>query len=138
MKKGGSSEGFTLIEVLIALTLLSIAVTFIVQLFSSNLRSLGSADSYVTAVKRAEFRMKELLDADVMEEGSWTETTDDGYRMDIAVSGTLTERTDYIYLKLMRIDLSIFWRNGPKEKKWTLRTLKALSKAIPGQVVAQK
>jgi general secretion pathway protein I len=131
MKTADRNRGFTLIEVLIALTLLSITVTLVIQLFSSSLRSTGSADEYVTAVKRAELRMKELLDADTLDEGSWTETTDEGYQMKIAVSGTLKERTDYLYVKLMRIDLSVLWKNGSKEKVWTLHTLKAIGKSLP-------
>jgi len=126
-----SKRGFTLIEVLVALSLISITITLVVQLFSSSLRSMGSTDAYVAAVKKAEFRMKELLDADVLKEGTWSETTDEGYHMKIAVSDTLTERPDYPYLKLMRIDLSVSWKNGPGEKTWTIRTLKAMGKSAP-------
>lgn len=128
-----NDKAFTLIEVLVALTLLSITVTLVVQLFSSSLRAMGSTDDYVMAVKRAEFRMKELTDADLLEEGSWTETTDEGYRMKIDVSDTLKERTDYLYLKLMRIDLTVQWKSGLKERTWTLHTMKTMSKNVSDQ-----
>ncbi len=134
---GSSNKGFTLIEVLVALTLLSITVTLVVQLFSASLRSTGSTDDYATAIEEADLRMKEILDTDVLEAGSWTETTNEGYTMKVTISDTLKERTDYLYLKLMQVDLSVLWKNGSKERTWTLRTLKAVVKNVSGQVEAQ-
>jgi general secretion pathway protein I len=134
MKKVGN-KGFSLIEVLIALTLLSVTVTVVLQLFSSNLRLIGSSEDYLAAVNKAEFRVREILDSDAIEEGSWTETMDNRYKMTIKITDTLKERTDYLYLRLLRVDLSVLWKSGLKEKRWTMSTLKTVNRTTPGRSV---
>ncbi|MBU4035808.1 MAG: type II secretion system GspH family protein, partial [Proteobacteria bacterium] len=91
MQKSG---GFTLLEVLVALAITGIAVTYIIQLFSVNLQSISSSGNHVNATLQAEARMRQILDDDMLEKQSFTEITDDGYRMDIAVSEVMPERTE--------------------------------------------
>jgi len=49
-----AEKGFTLIEVLVAVALLGIAVTVVIQLFSANLRAIASSEDYIYASARAE------------------------------------------------------------------------------------
>ena len=48
-----AARGFTLIEILAALTLIGIAVVYLVQLFSANLRTVGTSRDYMEALTRA-------------------------------------------------------------------------------------
>jgi len=122
------AQGFTLMEVLVALAILGIAVTIILQLFSVNLGSISASGGYVDAVMQAESRMRQVLDDELSDEKSWSETTDDGYRMDITVTETLTERTEDLKVKLMEVGLTVHWQQGGKEKKLTIRTFKVADK----------
>ncbi len=124
-----NQKGFTLLEVLVALAILGIAVTYILQLFSANLRTISLSKDYVAAAMQAEARMRQVLDDDQLNEQSWSEVTSEGYRMDLAVSNVLADRTDNLTVKLLAIDLTIHWQKGTKEKSLTLRTVKLANKA---------
>ena len=62
---------------------------------------------------------------------TWSEETEDGYRMDIAVSEVMKPRTDSLPVKLMEVELTIRWSEGLKEKSLRLKTMKMIDKAAP-------
>lgn len=124
------SKGFTLLEVLVALAILGIAITVVLQLFSANLRSIAASEDYISAVTTAEARLRDILDDEELSEKSWSETTSDGYRMDVTVSDALTERTDNLQVKALIIDLTIRWVKGVKENSINLKTMKSVEKKV--------
>ncbi|GAB4420300.1 MAG: hypothetical protein OHK0032_16020 [Thermodesulfovibrionales bacterium] len=126
LKRGG----FTLLEVLVALAILGIAITVVLQLFSANLRAVSTSEDYVSAAMKAEAKMREILDDEKLTERSWSETTDDGYRIDVSVSDTSKERTENLLVRLLEIDLTLRWIKGTKERSLTLRTVKVVNKQI--------
>ena len=117
-------EGFTLLEVLVSLAIMAIAVVVLFQVFSANLRAIGASADYVSASVRAEARMREILDNAKLAEGAWSETTAEGYGMDIVVAETLNQRTELLPVRLLDVSLTIRWKRGLKEKSMTLRTVK--------------
>ncbi|MCX8030063.1 MAG: prepilin-type N-terminal cleavage/methylation domain-containing protein [Thermodesulfovibrionales bacterium] len=121
-------KGFTLIEVIVALSILGIAVTVILQVFSSNLKSLSRSEDYVKSLVVAEAKLKELILQEDLEEKQWTETSPLGYRFDILINEVLKERTETLQFRLLEIQLTIRWMWGNKEKYHTLKTLKAIPK----------
>jgi prepilin-type N-terminal cleavage/methylation domain-containing protein len=125
-----SRKGFTLLEVLVAIALLGIAVTVVLQLFSANLRAIATSGDYVSASIKAEAKMREILDDDKLSEKSWSETTDDGYRLDVSINDVLKARTENLQVRLLEIDLIIHWTKGTKDRSLTLRTLKMLEKEV--------
>jgi len=122
------SPGFTLLEILVSLSIVAIAVTVVLQLFSADLRALSASEDYLAAVTKAEARMREVLDDEDLKETSWSEVTPDGYRMDVTMSEVLKERTDNLQVKLLEVGLTVRWVNGTKQKTLTLRTMKVLNK----------
>jgi prepilin-type N-terminal cleavage/methylation domain-containing protein len=124
------SGGFTLLEVLVATVILAIAVAVILQLFSANLRAISLSGDYVSAATKAESRMREILDDDKLSEKSFSEVTDDGYRIDVSITDTLKDRTENLQVKLLQIDLTLRWVKGSKEKSLTLRTMKIMKKEV--------
>ncbi len=123
-------EGFTLLEVLVALALLSIALVVILQLFSANMRGIGASDSYAKAVMAAESKMREVLDDDSIHEKTWSETTDDGYRIDGSIAGTEEKRTENLPVELLDITLTVHWTDGTKERAISLKTMKLIPKKV--------
>jgi prepilin-type N-terminal cleavage/methylation domain-containing protein len=122
--------GFTLLEVLVAMAILAIAVTVVFQLFSANLRSIAASEDYVKAAVRAELKMREILNDDKLTEKSFSEATDDGYRMDVSIIEAVKERTENLHVRLLQIDLTVRWIKGPKERALKLRTMKVIKKEI--------
>ena len=125
-----SHKGFTLLEVLVAIALLGIAVTVVLQLFSANLRAIATSGDYISAATKAEAKMREILDDDELSEKSWSETTDDGYRLDVSINEVLKARTENLQVRLLEIDLIIHWTRETKEKSLTLRTMKMVKKEV--------
>ncbi len=123
-------KGFTLLEVLVALAILGIAVTVVFQLFSANLRALSASEDYVSASLQGAAKMRALLDDKDLDEKSWTEISPEGYRLDIAVKESLTERTELLPVKLLDIALTIQWTKGKRTRSMTFETLKLVKKEI--------
>jgi general secretion pathway protein I len=125
-----AEKGFTLIEVLVAVALLGIAVTVVIQLFSANLRAIASSEDYIYASAKAEAKMREILDNDELSETSFSEITDDGYRMDVSIAEVLQDRTENLQVRLLEVVLAVYWTSGTRERSMTLRTMKVLEKEI--------
>jgi len=122
--------GFTLLEVLVAIAVLGIAVTLVLQLFSTDMRAIVASEDYVSAAAKAQAKMREVLDDDALTEKSSSEATDDGYRMDVSVTSVAKERTENLPVDLLDISLTVRWMNNAKERSLTLRTLKAVPKKV--------
>jgi prepilin-type N-terminal cleavage/methylation domain-containing protein len=122
--------GFTLLEILVAIAILGIAVTVVLQLFSADLRAISASGDYVAASTKADAKMRELLADDKLSEKSFSEITDDGYIMDISITDALKDRTENLQVRLLEIDLTIHWASGTKDKSLTMRTLKVVEKEI--------
>lgn len=125
-----TKAGFTLLEVLVAMALLSIALVSIIQLFSINLRSIATSEDLAKAVMRAEATMRDVLDDEDIAEKSSSETTPDGYRVDVAITKAEEKRTENLPLELLQISLTVHWKDGVKERTLTLKTMKAVTKKI--------
>ena len=125
-----SAKGFTLLEVLVAVALLGIAITVVLQLFSADLKAIAASEEYVSATARAEAKMREVQDNDTLSEGTTSEMTNDGYRLDVSVASTLQERTDTLQVMLMDILVTVRWTKGTKERSLSLRTMKLVNKQI--------
>ena len=85
-RTGLCNKGFTLLEVLVALAIMAIATTLVMQLFSADLRAIARAGDVTSASVRGDSRIREILAEPSLEEKTWSEETQDGYRMDIAIS----------------------------------------------------
>ncbi len=142
MSRGGSNErykklrpltgtsGFTLLEVLVALALLGIAVTAILQLFSANLKSISASEEYVAGSLEAQSKMREVLDSQEFSERSWNGITNNGYRFQVSVSDTLPERVENLPVKLVVVEVKVYWARGAGEKSLTLKTMKMVEKPV--------
>lgn len=123
-------EGFTLLEILVALAILGIAIAVVLQLFSANLRAISASEDYVAAVTKAESKMREVLDDEKLEEKTWKEVTEDGYSVEVTISRALEERTEKLQMRLLEVNLILRWSMGLKEKSLNLKTLKVVNKQV--------
>ncbi|PKN19145.1 MAG: hypothetical protein CVU71_10240 [Deltaproteobacteria bacterium HGW-Deltaproteobacteria-6] len=128
MMKRMGAKGFTLLEILVALAVLAIAVTMVIQLFSANLKTAAVSRDMTQAVARADTRIKNILSNGALTERTWTENTEDGYRFDVSISEILKDRTDNLPVKLMEVMLTTRWVSGMKEKKFSLKSVKMVEK----------
>ena len=131
MRKRPEAEGFTLLEVLVSLAVMAIATTLVMQLFSANLRAVVRSGDMTSAIIKGEYRLREILAEPFLTEKAWNEVTDDGYRIDVAVSEAMREKTDKLPVNLMEIVLTVHWIDGLREKSLRLKTMKVVDKKAP-------
>jgi prepilin-type N-terminal cleavage/methylation domain-containing protein len=132
------ARGFTLIEIMVALTVMGFAVVSLVQLFAANLRMIDTSRDYMAALTRAETLMREIVESDKIEENSWKDSSDQGYRIEVTVSETHGERTEQLPIKLLRIEVVFSWEKALRKKSLTLRTLKIVGRTDNRRVAQLK
>jgi type II secretion system protein I len=128
LRMRANTSGFTLIEVLVALTIMAFAVVYLVNLMSSNLRLISTSGDYMDALVQAESKMREIVSRNKLEETSWREETDEGYQVDVSISEALKERSENLPMKLLRIEMNFSWQKALRKKTLTLTTLKMVNK----------
>jgi len=74
--------------------------------------------------------MREILDDASLAETSLSETTGDGYRIDVSITDALPERTETLPVKLLEISLTVHWTKGLKERSLNLKTMKVVKKEV--------
>lgn len=125
-----ADRGFTLLEVLVAMVLLSVALAAIFELFSANLKVIAKTDDITNAVIMAESKMRDILAEETLAERSSTEAAGNGYRIDTVVISTANERTQNLQVKLYEINLTVFWTKDSKERTFHLKSMKMVNKQI--------
>jgi general secretion pathway protein I len=125
--------GFTLIEVVVAIAILGIALTVIIELFAGGLRLARTSQEYTKAVNYANTKMEEVASRQTLEEGTTEGEFDEIYHWRV----TLNEVKDLLPgekpwevkppIQLFQIKVDISWKPGSKERSVgteTYRTMK--------------
>jgi prepilin-type N-terminal cleavage/methylation domain-containing protein len=128
-------DGFTLLEILVAIALLAIVLTLVFELFSGSLRNIRASEDYLKAVWEGEVRLRRVLNDDNLQAGDFAEVTANGYRIETTISEVMKEKTDSLPYRAMEIDLAVKWNTGSKEKVTHLRTVKLVNKTQQGGTV---
>ena len=125
--------GFTLMETLVAMMLLSISLVVVLQLFSGGLKSGKLADDYTRAVFFAREKMEDFLLKTNLEEGSYEGKFDDVYGWKVEV--TLVEEEEKLGetakpppVDLYNVSVSVVWMSGEREKSYRIDTLQIAEK----------
>ncbi len=79
------SRGFTLLEVLVAFTILAVGLVALLRAFSSGLRGLDAAEAASIAVQHARSKMAEVGSAIRLEPGVEEGEFEDGFRWRITI-----------------------------------------------------
>jgi Tfp pilus assembly protein PilV len=119
--------GFTVLEILVSLIIISVAVVSIIQLTSMNLRNLAKSGDEVNAVLLANSKMRTILEMDKMDDKSWKETDEQGNTYEISISEIRNKRTENLPVKLEEITLTLHYLIAQKDREVTLRTEKLFS-----------
>jgi len=122
-----NSRGFTLIEIVVALLVLSIASAALFEGFSVGFRNARTADDFTQAVLIAQSKLAPAGVADPLTEGvttgeeldkySWTVTVD-------SVAATLTEEDTPEQLQPFFVAVDVVWSDGGTQRIVSLSTLR--------------
>lgn len=135
MIKLSSQGGFTLLEILLAISILGVAIIAIMQQFSAGLRIARMSNTYTAATIYAKQKLEEFQVEEEMKEREESGSFEDGYywRVSITPYEDYMEEEDeelfeHLPLEMYRLESVVWWQEGEKEKSITLATLKTVKK----------
>jgi general secretion pathway protein I len=124
-------NGFTLIEVVVALAILGIALTVIIELFAGGLRLARASKEYTKAVNYVNTKMEEMDSQRTLEEGitegefdetfHWRMTTNK-----INILGVERPWEVKVPIQLFKIRVDVLWKSGPKERSTSTETYRTM------------
>ena len=133
-----STTGFTLIEIVVALAILGIGLTVIIELFSGGLRLGRTSEEYTRAMGYARMKMEEITSKRNIQEG-----TDEGdfdntfhWQMDVQKIDLLPIPKDTDLkppVDLFFVKVNVLWKSGSKERSASLETYKTRKSEDTGQ-----
>lgn len=127
----GAARGFTLLEVLIAFTILSLSLAVVMQAFSTGFASLERAKDQTVAMLQARSKLAELGQTVPLEPGEQGGELDDGatWRMVVEPAAVDEEREAFEgfgVLALYRVEVTVTKEKRATVTLVTLRTAESL------------
>jgi len=125
-----SNRGFTLIEILVAISILSISLVVILQLFSGGLKSSRLSDRYTKGIFHAKEKMEEiLLSTEFSEEEAEGEFGDSyRWRSEIVRIEQAEDEEAKLPFNTFNIKVDVMWYEGDKVKHFAISTMKVVEK----------
>lgn len=126
-----STTGFTLIEVVVAMAILGVGITLIIELFSGSLRLVRTSGEYTQAVNYARVKLEEVTVKPSMVEGTEEGEFDKTYRwqVDVKRMDLLPPRIETDFkppVDLFQVKVHVLWKSGTKERSTVLETYRTI------------
>ena len=125
-KQHHSSNGFTLIEVLVAMMILAISFVVLLQLFSGGLRTGRLSDDYTRAILHAREKMEEILLFEKSGSGEQEGEFKDGFKWKTKIDRVenTEEEAAKMSLDSFNVKVEVTWFEGSREKHFEINSLK--------------
>jgi prepilin-type N-terminal cleavage/methylation domain-containing protein len=124
-------QGFTLLEIAVALAILGVGVVTTMQLFSGSLKITDRASRQTRAVLAARAQMDSLLVLPELRNMQRQETTQEGYRIQTTVrdagpaEGIERREFDVEPEQTLRfLQVEVTWQDGAGQKTYTVQSLR--------------
>jgi len=126
-----TTTGFTLIEVVVAMAILGIGVTVLIELFSGSLRLVKTSGEYTRAVNYARVKMEEVAVTPALHEGMEEGEFGGAYRWQVDVKRVdiLPPRIETDFkppVDLFQVKVHVLWKSGQKERSIVLETYRTI------------
>jgi len=117
-------NGFTLLEVIVAFTIMAVMMASLLQAFGTGLRNLDRAQDYAVATMQARSVLEQVGSVIPLQAGEYDGELDNGSKWHVVVEaraaderrpGQTVELIDYV------VDVAVTWQD---ERRVTLRTLR--------------
>jgi len=128
------ARGFTLIEVLVAVIVLTVCLVVVMELFSGGLRSGRVSEGYVHAIYHAREKMEDILTDPELAPGSDSGEFADGSSWKVEITAIEEEKDRPFPGKaygLFQIDLKVSWRDGSRQRHFSLSTIQIARRQSP-------
>ncbi len=135
-RREGGSGGFTLLEVLVAFTVLAISLGVLFEIFSTGMRASRSAEEYTRATLLAESKLAAIGIEGALEEGETTGAFGDGYNWRVAIRPYRLDGSEEEGppppIEAYEVVVTVAWGEGSGERSVSLTTLRLKSGATAG------
>lgn len=125
MSGPGKPDGFTLIEVLVAFTIMALVLGVLLQTFATGLRSLGTAQSYTTAALQARSKLAEIGPVLPLEAGEQAGELADGFAWRARIEPYAPAVPEGVpggpRLSGYEVEVTVSWSGGREVSLTTLR-----------------
>jgi general secretion pathway protein I len=124
-------RGFTLIEVLVAFSILSLSLSVMFAILSSGSRTTQISDEYSRAVVLAESKLDELGVSFPLHDGASQGSFDSFYHWDLRMDKRLRRETSFTGdpgWNLFDVTLRVWWQSAGQERDIVLSTLRLAEK----------
>ena len=132
MKQQRQQSGFTLLEILVAFTLMAMTFGTIMQIISGSAKNAVKASNSTRVAMLAQSKMDELGLFEKLEEGSNSGDFDDNNSWelliepyDVPYEGSISQ--EFSTVEIMDVTLTITSRQGNREKVTEFKTLRAVT-----------
>ena len=121
------SSGFTLIEVLVALAIAGLGLSFLIMAAGTGLESTSAADQYIQATRRAQSRLAAVGVTGQLRPGEQSGDDGGGYAWRLRVSEPVLHATrdggdEKTLLGLYSVELTVRWRSGVATREVSLQS----------------
>lgn len=128
-----NEQGFSLLEVIVALAIMAVGFVTVLQLFSGSIRSVGMSEEYLKGIALANNKISELELADFVTEefsGQFENEEDYSWELNIEPYDTPLNKEDANIL-VFQVNLAVSWSQSGKERNVELVTLRTLGDTYP-------
>lgn len=120
--------GFTLLEVLVAFSILVLTLGVLLEVFGGGLRAAGVAAEYTRATELARSTLAAVGIEHPLDVGVQSGNHDDRYRWEVHVEPYLEADEEpppvRVPVTLYRVRVDVFWGDGAKERQFSLSSLR--------------
>jgi len=117
--------GFTVVEVVVALTILALALGVLLNVMSSSIRQTGQAETVAEAGSLAQSLLAKIGTELPLRDGWITGQSDRGFRWRVQIDGygEGTDRREWP-VAAHQVLAEVLWSDGPQERSLVLTTLR--------------
>ena len=132
--KNLSDNGFSLLEVIVALAIMAMGFVTVSQLFSGSIRSIGLSEQYLKATTLAHSKLGELEINNYNTEFNGTFINEKNYHWDLEISPYSSElNSTKNNIQLSEVILNVHWADANQIRNIKLNTLKVNGSSHPGE-----
>lgn len=117
-----ASNGFTLIEVLVALAIAAIGLAFFLSAAGVGLQNTSLADQYVQATRRAQSRLAQAGLTVPLKQGDYSGDDGGGFRWQVTVATPIVHPGQTASAALYPVEVRESWPSGLSRREVLLRS----------------
>ncbi|MEE9425864.1 MAG: type II secretion system protein [Methylococcales bacterium] len=134
MKTRSCQCGFSLLEILVAFTIMAISVTVLLQIFGKNTQIAFHSESYTQATSLAESLLDSVGREEKLPESGNNGVFNDKYHWDVSVTEYLPQEEDIDFdlmsFQLYKVVVKVAWGQDKRQRSVVLNTLRIAQKEI--------